>query len=122
VLAAARLDCWLTLQAISEFYSAVSRKRIVPPPVAAGRANDWLTVFRCVSASAEAIRKALPMAVAGRASYWDALLIAAAAEAGCTVLLTEDMADGTRFDGMRIHNPFATGGGLTDFARQLLDI
>jgi predicted nucleic acid-binding protein len=122
VLAAARLDCVLTLQAISEFYAAVSRKRIVPDALAAERASDWLTAYRCIAVTGSAIRAALPLAVAGHASYWDALLVATAAEAGCSVVLTEDMADGSTLNGVLVHNPFAAGGELTDLTRQLLDL
>ena len=111
VLRAVRLDCWLTLQAISEFYAAVSRKRIISIELAAARANDWLTAFRCTAASASAVRVALADAVAGRASYWDALLVATAAEAGCGLILTEDLADGGKLGGVEIHNPFAPTGG-----------
>src|SRR5204863_8663664 len=99
VLQAARLDCWLTLQAVSEIYAAVTRKRIIPIEVAAGRANDWLTAFPCTAVSASAVRVALADAGARRASYWDALLIATAAEAGCAVILTEDLADGGQLGG-----------------------
>src|SRR5258708_4080002 len=122
VLSAARLDCWLTLQSVSEFYAAVTRKRIIPVPVAAARANDWLTAFRCAAVSATCIRAALADAAAARASYWDALLVATAAEAGCTLILTEDLADGTTLGGVAIHNPFAAAGGLTDQARGLLGL
>jgi predicted nucleic acid-binding protein len=38
------------------------------------------------------------------------LLLATAAEAGCTAVLTEDMADGSEIQGVRILNPFADGG------------
>jgi predicted nucleic acid-binding protein len=120
-VAAAGFDCVLTLQAVSEFYWVVSRKRIVPPALAAERANDWLTAFHCVPASESAIRAALPHAVAGRAAYWDALLVTTAAEAGCNLLLTEDMHDGAVLGGVQIHNPFA-GDELTDLTRQLLDL
>jgi predicted nucleic acid-binding protein len=119
VLAAARLDCWLTFQAISEFYAAVSRKRIVPDALAAELAADWLTAFRCVPVSEPAVRAALSNAAAGRASYWDALLVATAAEAGCTLVLTEDMANGAVLGGVQIHNPFAEDG-LTELTRELL--
>jgi predicted nucleic acid-binding protein len=122
ILAAARCDCYLTLQAVSEFYVAVSRKRIVPDALAAERAADWLTAFRCVAVSEQAIRAALPLAVAGRASYWEALLVTTAAEAGCGAVLTEDMADGAALCGVRIHNPFSGNGELTDLTRQLLDL
>jgi predicted nucleic acid-binding protein len=39
-------------------------------------------------------------------SYYDSLIVAAALEAGCTRLFTEDMQDGQRIDGMTIRNPF----------------
>lgn len=121
-LRAAEFDCCLTLQAVSEFFAAVSRKRIMPTDVAAARSADLLTAFRCVPASAIAIRTALADAVAGRASYWDALLIATAAEAGCSLILTEDLSDGGRLGGVEIHNPFGPDGGLTDRTRELLDL
>jgi predicted nucleic acid-binding protein len=122
MLAAARGDCCLTLQAVAEFYAAVSRKRIVRDELAAERAADWLTAFRCVAVSERAVRAALPLAVAGRASYWDALLVTTAAEAGCRVILTEDMADGAMLGGVQIHNPFTADGQLTDLTRQLLEV
>jgi predicted nucleic acid-binding protein len=119
---AARLDCWLTLQAVSEFYAVATRKGIVPPPDAAAQAADWLKLFPCAAASAAAVRIALGDAVAGRASYWDALLIATAGEAGCVWILTEDLADGTDASGVHVHNPFSASGGLTEEARSLLGV
>ena len=116
------LDCWLTLQAVSEFYAAVSRKRVVPPADAAAQAIDWLDLFPCAAASSSAVRAALADAVAGRTSYWDGLLLATAREAGCVAILTEGLADGAELGGVRIHNPFAAGGGLTGSARRLLGL
>jgi len=115
-------DCWLTLQALSEFYFAVTRKRIAPPDEAAALAGAWLEAFPTIAATRGAVRAALGAAAAGRASYWDALLVATAAEAGCSVILTEDMADGAMLAGIRIHNPFSGSGGLTEEARRLLDL
>ncbi|HEY5564562.1 MAG TPA: VapC toxin family PIN domain ribonuclease, partial [Rhodothermia bacterium] len=34
------------------------------------------------------------------------LIVAAALDAGCTRLLSEDLQDGQRIDGLRIENPF----------------
>jgi predicted nucleic acid-binding protein len=84
--------------------------------------NDWLSFFPLIAVSANAVGAALTHAVAGRASYWDALLIATAAEAGCTLILTEDLQDGSTLSGVSIHNPFDPGGGLTAQARQLLGL
>jgi len=114
-------DCWLTLQSLSEFYWATRRKGAIPRADAAAQVEDWLSLFLCIPASPTAIRRALADSLAGRASYWDALLVATAAEAGCNLVLTEDMADGTFLGGVQIHNPFA-GQGLTNLTRQLLDL
>lgn len=40
-------------------------------------------------------------------SYWDAAIIEAAHAAGCDVVLSEDLDDGQRYDGVRVLNPFA---------------
>ena len=56
----------------------------------------------------------VPLVLAGietarrfRISFWDALIVRAAHQAVCDVLLTEDLNDGQVFDGVRIENPFA---------------
>ena len=120
---ATECDCvlTLTLQALSEFYAVVTRKGMVRPAEAAAQAENWLAAFPC-AASPSAVRTAPGDAAAGRASYWDALLVATAAEAGCRIILTEDLADGAELGGLHIHNPFAAAGGLTDEAQRLLGL
>ena len=112
-------DCWLTLQSISEFYAAATRKRLVPVAGARDQALDWLAMFPTVAASANAVRDALAIAASGRASYWDALLIATAAESGCTAILTENLGGAASLAGVRIINPFA-GPALSPAAEALL--
>ena len=115
-------NCYLTLQALSEFYAVVTRKGMVRRAEAAAQARNWLAAFRCVTASADAVRSALADAAAARASYCDALLAATAREAGCRVLLSEDLADGADFAGIRIHSPFSAAGGLSALAYRLLGV
>jgi len=122
LLRAPRLDCCLMLQSLSEFYAATTRKGIMQAAEAAMQVSDWLIFFQTAAASANAIRMALADAVARRASYWDALLIATAAEAGCSLILTENLADGATLSGVEIHNPFNPSGGLTRRVRRLLDL
>lgn len=116
---AAEQDCWLTLQALSEFFVVVTRKNLARRTDAAAQVMDWLQIFPSVPPTNSAVGAALRAASAGRASYWDALLIAAAAEAGCDLILTEDLHDGASFEPVRIHNPFA-GKKLTALTRSLL--
>jgi predicted nucleic acid-binding protein len=112
-------DCWLTLQAVSEFYAAATRKGRMPATEAAAQANDFLSLFASLPASAAAVRVALAAAAAGRASYWDALLLATAAEGGCGAIVTEDLADGDIVTGVRVVNPFGADG-LSPAAMALL--
>lgn len=116
---AASGPCCLTLQAISEFYAAVTRKGMMQPAEAAPIAQAMIDLFRTTAATAGAVRSALQTATARHASYWDALLIHAAAEAGCSAILTEDLADGATLGGVRVVNPFA-GAGLSAAAEALL--
>lgn len=112
-------SCILTLQCLSEFYVVVTRKRMMPHVDASRYVTSAMTVFPTCPPSAESIRIAMRMAVAGQASYWDALLLATAAEAGCGAILTEDLADGSVLAGVRIINPFGDAG-LTGAALSVL--
>lgn len=47
-------------------------------------------------------------------SYWDALMVAAAQQQGCSLLLTEDLQHDQRIDGVRIVNPFLLGPEILD--------
>ncbi len=49
-----------------------------------------------------------------RLSYWDALVVAAAAQQGCDALLTEDLQHNQDIDGIRILNPFLVGPEVLD--------
>ena len=76
--------------------------------------GETLSVFR---AALEVVPLDLPthdtgLAVARGTGYaiYDALIIAAAARAGCRTIWTEDMADGQDLDGLRFANPFAMLG------------
>ena len=49
-------------------------------------------------------------------NYWDALMIAAAQQQGCTLFLSEDLQHEQQIDGVRIVNPFLIGPELLDAA------
>jgi predicted nucleic acid-binding protein len=116
---AMQTDCWLTLQSISEFYAAMTRKRPTSIDAARDQALDWLAMFPTATATASTVRSALAFAASGRSSYWDALLVHTAAEAGCTAILTEDLTDGTVVANVRIVNPFGSAT-LSPAAEELL--
>jgi predicted nucleic acid-binding protein len=116
---AARGPCCLTLQSVSEFFAVATRKNMMRPDEAARVAGAMLELFPTAAASSGAVRAALMSAASGQASYWDALLVYTAAEAGCTAILTEDLSDGTTLADVRVINPFA-GTSLSAAAEALL--
>jgi predicted nucleic acid-binding protein len=110
----------VALQVCGEFYVATTRRFGRAPWEAAQAARNLMTAFSTFSARRSNVERALAEAAAGRFSYWDALLLSAADEAGCTALLTEDMTDGAHFGRVEIVNPFAPDG-LSARATELLE-
>jgi predicted nucleic acid-binding protein len=66
-----------------------------------------LTAWPLMVVDYAAIRAAVELADRARLSFWDALVVVAAARAGAAVLYTEDLNDGQEILGVRISNPFA---------------
>jgi predicted nucleic acid-binding protein len=106
LVSAARRDCVLTLQALGEFFHAATRQGIAPRRDAAAQVRDLLGIFRTAAADVEAFREALEGAERGTRSFWDGVLLATVARAGCACLLSEDMQDGARIGGVTILDPF----------------
>jgi predicted nucleic acid-binding protein len=101
------LSCILAVQSLGEYYAAVTRKSLLSRSEAALMVRSWMAMFPVVSNDADAVTLALPAVETGRFSYWDALLLGTLARAGCTTLLSEDMADGSSLAGVTVRNPFA---------------
>jgi predicted nucleic acid-binding protein len=98
------------LQVIGELQNALRRKMRQSASEAAQHAHDILTTFDVFTASETNAVESLALMSEGRLSYWDALLITAARDAGCRVMLSEDMHDGARFGDLEIVNPFGSAG------------
>ena len=112
-------DCPLALQAIAEFHAAATAKLRLRTDDARQRSLQLLKSFETFAHSASAVRAALAESAKSRLSFWDAVLLASAAEAGCSVMLSEDMQDGARFGSIAICNPFGKSG-LSSLAREIL--
>ncbi|HVT45174.1 MAG TPA: PIN domain-containing protein [Thermoanaerobaculia bacterium] len=103
---AATGDGVISTQVMQEFFVSVTRKLGVPP-LAAKAILKTFTVFEIVTAGPELIHEAIDCAVLNAISFWDALILAAAASAGCGILCTEDLSPGQIIMGVKIQNPFA---------------
>jgi len=101
-----RCDCILTLQALCEFYNAVTRKDKMPKEEAQAQVRDWMILFPVVNAEPSTLRRAIKAADMHGFSFWDAMLLETAAQAGVMQFLTEDLQHGRIWKGMSIRNPF----------------
>ena len=118
---AARRDCLLTPQALAEFFHAATRKQIMPRAEAARQVQEWTVVFPITQGAGEtALLTAVEEAVAGRLQFFDALLLATARDAGCAAVITEDMGEHARLDGVRVIAAFDGHGGINAAALALL--
>jgi len=98
----------VSAQVLGEFYVTVTRKlsKRVPLDVADAMIGR-MRQLPVVAIDADLVSAAISGSRAWQLSYWDALIVAAAASAGCTLLLTEDLADGATYGGVRVEDPFA---------------
>ena len=64
--------------------------------------------FSEVDTSDRTFLSALDLVVAHKLQFWDALILSAAADAGCTMLLSEDMQNGFVWRGVSVVNPLTT--------------
>lgn len=98
--------CTLSVQNLGEFYTVATCRSFVTPAAGQVFVDDLATVFDIVAPTVVEARAAVTASVAGRFSYFDALLLATLGSAGGSVMLSEDMRDGASLAGVTVRNPF----------------
>lgn len=100
-------DGALSVQVLQEFYINVTRKLKKPLTSAKARAiiDEYLT-WTVIENTGRLLTDAIALHDKAKISFWDALIVQAAVEAGCDRLYTEDLNDGQRFGSLVIVNPF----------------
>jgi predicted nucleic acid-binding protein len=98
----------LSAQVLSELYVAITRRLARPvPEEQAIEVVERLGLFNAtVSIDAALVRLGMQTSRSAQLSYWDGLVVAAAQQAGCSRLLTEDLNDGQLIGSVRVENPF----------------
>ena len=94
----------ISTQVMLELFSALLRK-LRHTPLEAKETVQRLSAFETVLVSPAIIERAMDCVLLYSISFWDALIVAAAAAANCRVLLTEDLQHGQSLLGVRIENP-----------------
>jgi predicted nucleic acid-binding protein len=97
----------ISTQVLQEFYSATTRKLKVPPAEALQAMEDLTKACRVVTVEVETILNAAVRSERQKLSFWDALIVQAALDAGCRVILSEDLQADRRYEPtLRVENPF----------------
>lgn len=97
----------LSTQVIQEFYVNVRRKARKPiePEEAKRLVEDYLS-WELVVNDGRAILGALDFEQRFKVSFWDALILQAAATADVSTLYSEDLSHGQLYAGVEVVNPF----------------
>ena len=95
----------VSLQVLQEYFVTACRKLGLD----AGTARRKVEIFAMLDVAEPTVSDIIAAIDLHRFhgfSYWDALVLRMAKQAGCRVILTEDMQHGQVIDGLKIVNPF----------------
>lgn len=97
----------LSVQVLQEFFVTVTRKvaRPLSTEEASNRVREFAT-WRVFAPNALDVLAAIAIHKQAQISFWDAMVVQAAAELGCDMLWTEDLGDRQLLREVRIRNPF----------------
>ncbi|HEY0180240.1 MAG TPA: PIN domain-containing protein [Dokdonella sp.] len=95
------------VQALGELFHVLVRKAGRSVGAAREAVLGWRDAFSSIETSPSVLLSAMDLAADHQLTIWDAVIVSAAAEAGCRLLLSEDLHDGFTWKGVTVTNPFA---------------
>jgi len=98
---------FIPVQALGELFHVLLAKAGLSAVDAKTIVLKWWDQYSVLETSAAVLLAAMELSADHRLRIWDAIMIAAAASAGCRVLLSEDLQDGFTWNGVTVVNPFA---------------
>jgi predicted nucleic acid-binding protein len=93
-------------QVLLELFNVMVRKAGWSRTEARAKVTEWREGYQLAATSGALLDSALDAAVAHQLQIFDAVILATAAEAGCALLLSEDMHEGFAWNGVTVTNPF----------------
>lgn len=100
-------DVVFPVQALAELAHVLARKTPLASSDIRMRIDRWMLQGTLAPTMESTLQIALSLSAEHRFQVFDAIVLAASAEAGCRMLLTEDMQDGFVWQGVTVVNPFA---------------
>lgn len=95
-------------QVLGEYVRVLIRKHGFTPARARENLQVLLDTYETIDTTAEMIASGADLVTVHKRSFWDAVILSSAADAGCRILLSEDGDPGFTWAGVTIVNPFAT--------------
>ncbi|MHB8530185.1 MAG: PIN domain-containing protein [Caulobacteraceae bacterium] len=102
----ARVRTIVSAQVLGELHNVLVRRARRSPASASAAARAWARRADVVASDRQGLEDALDLAADHGLAIFDALILAAAAEARCDLLLSEDLQDGFAWRGVVVTNPF----------------
>ena len=107
-------DGAISAQVLGEFFHTVAVRRKLMTAAEALLIIEGLEAGLAVLAvTPSLVKEAVATHQRYQLSYWDSLIVAAARDAGCTEIHSEDLSDGQDYGGVVVVNPFRTIVGRT---------
>jgi predicted nucleic acid-binding protein len=97
----------IPVQVLGELYRVLTGKARRSPARARAAVHAWGDSYPIIESSPSILLAALDLAVEHQLHIWDAIILSAAADAGCRLLLSEDLQDGSTWRGVTVTNPFS---------------
>jgi predicted nucleic acid-binding protein len=98
----------LPVQALGELFNVLVRKAKRPKTEARLAILTWRDAYSVSETSMAVMVSAADLASDHHLSIWDSVILSTAAEAGCRLLLSEDLQEGFTWRGVTVTNPFAS--------------
>ena len=96
------------VQVLGELFNVLIRKAGKSRIDARHALLSWRDTFSVVETSPEVMLGAADLATDHQLGIWDAVILSAAAQGGCRLLLSEDLQEGFTWAGVTVVNPFAS--------------
>jgi predicted nucleic acid-binding protein len=96
----------IPVQVLGELFNVLVRKAGRSSAEARDALLGWRDTFPIVETAPEVMLAAADLATDHHFAIWDAVILAAASQAGCRLLLSEDLQTGFTWGGVTVVNPF----------------
>jgi predicted nucleic acid-binding protein len=96
------------VQVLGELFNVLVRKGGKSRSEAREALLSWRDTFPVVGTAPEIMLAAADLATDHQLAIWDAVILSAASQAGCRLLLSEDLQEGFTWGGVTVVDPFSS--------------